>query len=267
MNTYKKFVPNVFIAQCTEKHEKGEKIILTTRHGKENESIVFNFIGFTGTKEAPLYCYSIVRADGFNVQEHAKRKADKLMNASNNAEKKSTEFWKASNKDSDFLRLGEPIKVGHHSERRHRKIIDQAHNNMSKSVEMTDKAQSLEQKAQYWKERESTINLSMPESIDFFTHKLEIAKLKHAGLKSGKYERAHSFSLTYAKKEVNDLEKKVKLAARLWGETPQERLEYIRRELKAERISTGELIELQSLSEFIEPGDVELLEAAGVPEN
>lgn len=44
------------------------------------------------------------------------------------------------------------------------------------------------------------------------------------------------------------------------------RLEYLRGELRAERISYGELAELQSLAQFIAPGDVELLEAAGVPE-
>lgn len=44
------------------------------------------------------------------------------------------------------------------------------------------------------------------------------------------------------------------------------RLEYLRGELRAERISTGELIELQGLAEHIDSGDVELLEAAGVPE-
>lgn len=49
-------------------------------------------------------------------------------------------------------------------------------------------------------------------------------------------------------------------------DTIKERLEYLRGELRAERISTGELIELQSLAEHINAGDVELLEAAGVPE-
>lgn len=44
------------------------------------------------------------------------------------------------------------------------------------------------------------------------------------------------------------------------------RLEYLRGELRAERISWGELAELQSLVEYIDPGDLELLEAAGVPE-
>jgi hypothetical protein len=44
------------------------------------------------------------------------------------------------------------------------------------------------------------------------------------------------------------------------------RLEYLRGELRAERISLGELIELEILAPYIDPGDVELLEAAGVPE-
>lgn len=44
------------------------------------------------------------------------------------------------------------------------------------------------------------------------------------------------------------------------------RLEELRRELRAERISYGEIAELQALAPYIEPGDVELLEAAGVPE-
>lgn len=46
-----------------------------------------------------------------------------------------------------------------------------------------------------------------------------------------------------------------------------ERLEYLRGELRAERISYGELHELQGLAEHIDPGDVELLDAAGVPEH
>lgn len=50
------------------------------------------------------------------------------------------------------------------------------------------------------------------------------------------------------------------------GVTIKQRLEYLRRQLRAERISYGELVELQSLAEHIDPSDVELLEAAGVPE-
>ena len=48
--------------------------------------------------------------------------------------------------------------------------------------------------------------------------------------------------------------------------TPKERLEYLRGELEAERISYAEVMELQSLAEHIDPSDVQLLEAAGVYE-
>lgn len=44
------------------------------------------------------------------------------------------------------------------------------------------------------------------------------------------------------------------------------RLEYLRQQIRKERISYSELSELQSLYGYIEPGDTELLEWAGVPE-
>jgi hypothetical protein len=46
----------------------------------------------------------------------------------------------------------------------------------------------------------------------------------------------------------------------------EERLEQLRAELRAERISYGELLELQSLAEYIDKDDVELLEASGINE-
>jgi hypothetical protein len=49
-------------------------------------------------------------------------------------------------------------------------------------------------------------------------------------------------------------------------DSKKERLEEIREELDNESISYGELVELQELTEFIDENDVQLLEAAGVPE-
>jgi hypothetical protein len=46
----------------------------------------------------------------------------------------------------------------------------------------------------------------------------------------------------------------------------KKRLEFLRKELRLERISYGELTELQSLVKHIDSNDVELLEAAGVSE-
>lgn len=46
----------------------------------------------------------------------------------------------------------------------------------------------------------------------------------------------------------------------------KERLEYLRTELRAERISYSELLELESLIPHIDKNDIELLQAAGVDE-
>lgn len=214
MNTYVKFAPNVFIAKCEEQYEKGEVIDVTTKYGKENECIVFNLIG----KKDGFYYYSIVRADGFNVQEWAKAKAERRHEWAASAEKKSTQYFDASNKDREFLSLGEPIKVGHHSEKRHRRMIEEVHNNMGKCVEYSDKSEEHERVSRYWEARANTINLSMPESIDFYEHKLEVAKEYHEGVKSGKYPREHAYTLTYAKKDVNEAQKNFDLAKKLWGD-------------------------------------------------
>ncbi len=212
MNTYYKFCPNVFLAKCDEKHEKGEEILVTTKYGKENESIVFNLI----FEKDGFYYYSIVRADGFNVHEWAKRRAERRREWAGSAERKSDEFYEKSNKHADFLSLAEPIKVGHHSEKWHRKVINESWNNMGKSVEFSKKASEHERVADYWERRAETINLSMPESVDFYEHKLEQTKEYHKGVKSGKYPREHSYTLTYAKKAVNEAQKNLDLAKKLW---------------------------------------------------
>lgn len=213
MNTYSKFAPNVFLAKSEEKHEKGETILLTTKYGNEHECIVFNLIY---TKDG-FYFYSIVRADGFNAQEWAKRKAERLQSWAANAENKSHKYWEASNEGKEFLSLGEPIKIGHHSEKRHRALIERNWNRMGKSVEFSKKSDEYAQRAEYWEAKTNVINLSMPESIEFYQYKLEKAKILHEDYKTGKREREHSYSLTYAKKEVNEAEKNLQLAIKLWG--------------------------------------------------
>lgn len=44
----------------------------------------------------------------------------------------------------------------------------------------------------------------------------------------------------------------------------KERLEYLREELREERISYSELAELMALKDYILPDDIELLEAIGI---
>lgn len=215
MNTYKKYTANVYAAKCEEQHEKGEVIEMTTKYGQNHDCIVFNLVG--RDKDGSFY-YSIVRADGYNVQERAKAKAERYQKWANAAESKSTQLWEASSEGRDFLALGEPIKIGHHSEKRHRALIERNHNRMSKAVEVGKKVEQHESKSDYWSRKANDINLSMPESLEYYEYKLEEAKMHHEGLKNGSIERSHSFSLTYAKKDVNKFEDLLKDAKKLWGE-------------------------------------------------
>jgi len=217
MNTYKKYCSNVFVAQCEEKQKKGATIVVETKYGKENEHIVHNFVGYTGTKGSPMYCYSITRADGTDSRDRAKNKIDKLNSWAYNADKRSNEAYEQSKEGKDFLVLAEPIKVGHHSEKRHRALIERNWKRMEKSVNEANKAEAYRERTAYWETMANKIDLSMPESLDFFAIQLEEAKEYHKFLKDNPKERPHEMALTYAKKKVNELTKKCKTAETLWG--------------------------------------------------
>lgn len=209
MNKFKKYCPNVWVAECDDEYEKGDIVELETKYGKEVECEVYNLIAEKDDK----YYYSIVRLD----EPYAQRKAEKYRNSAENRMKKSDQFYEASQEGREFLSLGEPIKVGHHSEKRHRALLERNWNRMEKSVEMANKAEEAERKAEYWENKANEITLAMPESLEYFTWKLEEAVTIHEGLKDGTIERSHSYSLTYAKKDVNELKKKVEIAELLWG--------------------------------------------------
>lgn len=211
--TYKKYCPNVWVAAMSEPCEAGEIITLETRHGKENECVVHNYLG----QSAGLYLYSTTRADGYNSQERAKAKAEKYNEWAEARSKKSDQYYEASNEGAEFLALGEPIKVGHHSEKRHRALIDRNWARMEKSVENADKAKEHERKAEAWEARVNDIDLSIPESLEYYSDELKKA-IEHQQLLKSKPElREHTYSLTYATKKVKELTKKVEIAKILWG--------------------------------------------------
>ena len=214
MNTYHKFVPNVFLAKCEEKYESGQTIKVTTKYEKENECIVWNLI----FERDGFFFYSITRADGFNSQEWAKRRAEKLQERAAKKVRESESFRGKADTHKDFLSLAEPIKVGHHSEKRHRKIIEKRNSNLRKSFDLLTEAERLENLSNRYEHKSEEINLSIPESIDWFEFRLFKAKDVHARIKSGEIEKAHMYSLSYAKKEVKELEKKLDLAKKLWGD-------------------------------------------------
>ena len=210
MNKFKKYCPNVWVAECEEEYKKGDIIQLETKYGKEVDCEVYNLLA----NKNEFFYYSVVRIEEKN---YAERKVDKYKNSAINHSNKSEQYYQASQEAKDFLSLAEPIKIGHHSEKRHRALYERNSKRMDKSMESYRKSEEAKNKAEYWEKKANEINLSMPESLEFYKYKLEKAKEYHAGLKDGTIERTHGYSLAYATKDVKELTQKLKIAQELWS--------------------------------------------------
>ena len=69
-NKYKRYCPNVFVAESPEEYQKNDIITVKTKYGKENHHRVHNLVKQTSEH----YYYSITRLDGFNSQKRAEKK-------------------------------------------------------------------------------------------------------------------------------------------------------------------------------------------------
>ncbi len=81
----------------------------------------------------------------YEQKQEAKRarlqeRAESLRNASNQHFQRSSDILAP-------IPMGQPILVGHHSEGRHRRDLDRAHNQMRKSVEADKRAAEMEERA------------------------------------------------------------------------------------------------------------------------
>ncbi|MGW3563600.1 DUF3560 domain-containing protein [Streptomyces sp. NPDC000941] len=74
--------------------------------------------------------------------ERAEARAERYAEYAGNASARSEGAWKASHAIADHM-TGEPIKVGHYSERGHRRVIERMDNHMHRSI-------AEEKKAAYW---------------------------------------------------------------------------------------------------------------------
>ena len=213
-NTYTKYCPNVFVAKCEQTHGRGDIIEVETSRGNLHECEVWNYLGMS---RDGLYMYSITRTDGTNKATMAQRRADRRREWAQKAEARSEQWFDKSQDAVAGIVPGQPILVGHHSERAHRNAIDRSWNALGNSVRESEKAENHISKAKYWEGKAEDITLDMPESLEHFKAELERAEEYHAGLKSGKYQRQHAYTVTYAKKRVNELREKVRIAEKLWG--------------------------------------------------
>ncbi|MBK9723307.1 MAG: DUF3560 domain-containing protein [Saprospiraceae bacterium] len=97
--------------------------------------------------------------------ENAERLASKNEEAANAS-------LNTANRISSYIPLGQPILVGHHSEKRHRRDIERIDNNMRNSVEASKKAEYYKDKAESIAANTS-ISSDNPDAIQELKDKIE----------------------------------------------------------------------------------------------
>ena len=80
-------------------------------------------------------------------RERLERKMQRRREWADKAEARSTAAYNTAHKIGDMIPPGQPILIGHHSEKRHRRDLDRIDSNMRKSIGNTDLAQSHDSKA------------------------------------------------------------------------------------------------------------------------
>lgn len=93
-------------------------------------------------------------------------------------EEESDRAYKAAHGIADMIPLGQPILVGHYSEKRHRRDIDKIQNNMRKSVEASKYAKALRERIAA-AEANDAIRSDDPDAIDALLAKIEQAEANH----------------------------------------------------------------------------------------
>lgn len=116
-------------------------------------------------------------------EEKRLARIDRYRNLASNARKESNYFFQKSSQMADAIPFGQPIHVGHYSEKADRNYRNKIHNTMGKSVEVDKKADYYERKAEA-AENNNAIYLEDEDSILKLEAKIEVLTQRQEMMKS-----------------------------------------------------------------------------------
>lgn len=119
-------------------------------------------------------------------QDYEERIQEKKMKYEKLIEKSKARAIEYSNSNINRLKvlpLGQPILVGHHSEKKHRKLIQKAHNDINKAIKEEDKSIYYEEKIKLIEENKAIYN-DDPNAIMKLKEKLEQLENERKQIKS-----------------------------------------------------------------------------------
>jgi len=108
-----------------------------------------------------------------DYQEKKEQRIERYKELAGKAGQESTARYKQAEHIASFIPMGQPIMVGHHSEKRHRRDAAKIDNSMRASVEASKKADYYEEKA-LAAEQNTAISSDNPDSLELLRKKLEV---------------------------------------------------------------------------------------------
>lgn len=220
MVQFKKHTSGVYVIETEQELENDSACTVTTRHGKEVDCLIWKLVS---SKNGKNY-YSYTRKDGFCRKEKHLNNAEKYLSAAEKSIDKAGHFYEKSNEHSAFLSLGEPIKVGHHSEKRHRAIIDKAWRNVGKSVEYSKKSQEQNERSKgALRAAQNNIFIDTPDCLERLNEKMSLLEEQRQKVKEFNKEANKtgqnplgSHVLTNLGAKIRETKKKLSIAEKLW---------------------------------------------------
>ncbi len=118
-----------------------------------------------------------------SYEERKQARIDRYKDLAGNAEEKSSNLSEQSRKMSSVIPFGQPILVGHHSEKRDRNYRDKIWNKMGASVEESKKAEYYREKAAA-AENNTSISSDDPEAVKLLKEKIETLEERSKKMKT-----------------------------------------------------------------------------------
>lgn len=118
-----------------------------------------------------------------NRKEKQEAKAERYRALARNSRQKADDACRLSNAAVENIPFGQPIHVGHHSEKAHRRAIEKSRQQMGKCVEYSNRAEYYEAKARS-AELNNSIYLGDDDSVERLQAKLDALVEKQEAMKT-----------------------------------------------------------------------------------
>lgn len=138
-------------------------------------------------------------------EEKQARKLERYTELADKARKESNAAYERSNKLSEMIPFGQPILVGHHSEGMHRNHIKKIHSAMDKSIELSDKSEYFNSKANNIL-NSNVISSDDPEALEKLENKLKLLLEKREEIKAREH---HSWELSNLSGNITTVKKRI----------------------------------------------------------